>query len=104
MDVLCKANLKLEYFIKNNLASCHKLTNYYWDIDNRSNISQISNYVSHRKPWEYEIIKELELIYKEKKFTDEVLWKIYWTGFLENHKSRSVEYKNRKIYYMIQRI
>ena len=87
---------RLESFIKNNLNSYHELRNYDYGKDNRSNVSQISKYTSHRILYEYQIIKKLKAIDKKKKFIDEIIWKIYWKGYLENHKSIWNEYKNFK--------
>ena len=96
MNIFEEANNRLESFIKNNLNSYHELRNYDYGKDNRSNVSQISKYTSHRILYEYQIIKKLKAIDKKKKFIDEIIWKIYWKGYLENHKSIWNEYKNFK--------
>ena len=33
---------------------------------------------------------------QRKKFSDEVLWRLYWKGYLENHKSIWIKYKSFK--------
>ena len=94
MDIFKEANLRLEDFIQNNLDSYHELRNYDFGVHNRTNVSQISKYTTHRILLEYEIIEKLKTIDRKKKFTDELIWRIYWKGYLENHKSIWNEYKN----------
>ena len=96
MNIFEKANNQLENFIQNNLFSYNKLRNYDYGTQNRSNVSQISKYTSHRILYEYDILKKLKSTDKHKKFTDEILWRIYWRGYLENHKIIWNEYKNFK--------
>ena len=96
MSIFKEANDKLDNFISNNLNTYHQFRNYDYGIKNRSNVSQISKYISHRILNEYDIIKRLKNIDKKKKFTDEILWRIYWKGYLENYKSLWIEYKKFK--------
>ena len=96
MNVFEEANSKFEDFIQNNLNSYHKLRNFDYGIKNRTNVSQISKYTTHRILLEYKLIEKLKKIDKKKKFTDELLWRIYWKGYLENHKSIWIDYKNIK--------
>ena len=81
-----KAVDKLNHFIENNLSAYSKLRNFDFGPDNRSNISCLSPYISHG------IINELEVIdkslkkfsfAKNEKFIQEVLWRVYWKGWLE---------------------
>ena len=81
-----KAVDKLNHFIENNLSAYSKLRNFDFGPDNRSNISCLSPYISHG------IINELEVIdkslkkfsfTKNEKFIQEVLWRVYWKGWLE---------------------
>ncbi len=94
MNIFNKANDRLDEFINNNLASYHQLRNYDYGIGNRLNVSQLSKYISHRILLEFEIIEKLKKLDKKKKFIDEILWRIYWKGYLENYKSIWNEYKN----------
>ncbi|MBW3042339.1 FAD-binding domain-containing protein [Prochlorococcus marinus] len=94
MNIFEKANNRLDDFISNNLVSYHKLRNYDYGVKKRKNVSQLSKYISHRILYEYDIIEKLKTIDKKKRFTDEILWRIYWKGYLENHKSIWFEYKN----------
>ena len=81
-----KAVDKLNHFVENNLSEYSKLRNFDFGTDNRSNISCLSPYITHG------IINELEVIdkslkkfsfQKNEKFIQEVLWRIYWKGWLE---------------------
>ena len=77
---------KLNNFVENNLSNYSKLRNFDFGPDNRSNISCLSPYITHG------VINELELIEKSlkkfsfaknEKFIQEVLWRVYWKGWLE---------------------
>ena len=81
-----KAVDKLNHFIENNLLEYSKLRNFDFGPDNRSNISGLSPYITHG------VINELEVIdkslkkfsfAKNEKFIQEVLWRVYWKGWLE---------------------
>ena len=81
-----KAVHKLNNFVENNLSEYSKLRNFDFGPDNRSNISCLSPYITHG------IINELEVIdkslkkfsfVKNEKFIQEVLWRVYWKGWLE---------------------
>ena len=81
-----KAVDKLDSFIEQNLTDYSKLRNFDFGPDNRSNISCLSPYITHG------IINELEVIdkslkkfsfAKNEKFIQEVLWRVYWKGWLE---------------------
>ena len=81
-----KAVDKLNHFVENNLLEYSKLRNFDFGPDNRSNISCLSPYITHG------IINELEVIdkslkkfsfVKNEKFIQEVLWRVYWKGWLE---------------------
>ena len=81
-----KAIDKLNIFIENNLSEYSKLRNFDFGPDNRSNISCLSPYITHG------IVNELEVIdkslkkfsfSKNEKFIQEVLWRVYWKGWLE---------------------
>ncbi len=96
MNIFEEANNVLDDFIENNLVSYHQLRNYDYGIENRTNVSQISKYTSHRILYEYDIVKKLKKFDKKQKYTDEILWRIYWKGYLENYKSIWFEYINFK--------
>ncbi len=81
-----KAVEQLEQFVENNLNQYAKLRNFDYGSKKRNNISCLSPYITHG------IINELEVINKSlkkfsfaknEKFIQEVLWRIYWKGWLE---------------------
>ena len=81
-----KAVDKLNNFIEQSLTDYSKLRNFDFGPSNRSNISCLSPYITHG------IINELEVVdkslkkfsfAKNEKFIQEVLWRIYWKGWLE---------------------
>ena len=80
------AEKKLDSFIDNNLNEYSKLRNFDFGPNKRSNISCISPYVTHGVINEIEIIKKSLKKYsfvKNEKFIQEVLWRVYWKGWLE---------------------
>ena len=96
MNIFEEANNCLEYFVKNSLNRYHELRNYDYGIGNHFNVSQISKYTSHRILYEYDILKRLKPVDTKRKFSDEILWRLYWKGYLENYKSIWIAYKNFK--------
>ena len=77
---------KLDDFIENNILDYTKSRNFDFGIQNRKNISCLSPYVSHGIISETEIINKVlkkHLFNKTEKFIQEVLWRIYWRGWLE---------------------
>jgi deoxyribodipyrimidine photo-lyase len=86
LDFRIHALKKLDNFIENNLLEYGKLRNFDFGIQNRNNISCLSPYVSHGIISETEIINKVlkkHLFNKSEKFIQEVLWRIYWKGWLE---------------------
>ncbi len=81
-----EAITKLDNFIKNNLNEYAKLRNFDFGPSKRSNISCLSPYISNGVIYEYEIINKALTkcsFPKNEKFFQEVLWRIYWKGWLE---------------------
>ena len=81
-----KAIEKLNIFIENNLSEYSKLRNFDFGPNNRSNISCLSPYITHGVVNELEVIgKSLKKFSfaKNEKFIQEVLWRVYWKGWLE---------------------
>ena len=77
---------QLERFIENNLNQYAKLRNFDYGSKKRNNISCLSPYITHG------IINEIEVINKSlkkfsftknEKFIQEILWRVYWKGWLE---------------------
>ena len=77
---------KLTNFIDNNLVEYSKLRNFDFGPNKRSNISCLSPYITHGILTEQEVMKLSLKKYslpKIEKFIQEVLWRIYWKGWLE---------------------
>ncbi|MDA8918151.1 DNA photolyase [Candidatus Pelagibacter sp.] len=81
-----KAIDKLNNFVEQNLNDYSKSRNFDFGPNNRSNISCLSPYITHG------VVNELEVIdrslkkfsfSKNEKFIQEVLWRVYWKGWLE---------------------
>ena len=81
-----KAIDKLNHFVENNLFEYSRLRNFDFGPDNRSNISCLSPYITHGILNELEVIdkslKKFSFV-KNEKFIQEVLWRVYWKGWLE---------------------
>ena len=81
-----KAVDKLNHFVENNLFEYSRLRNFDFGPNNRSNISCLSPYITHGVINELEVInkslKKLSFV-KNEKFIQEVLWRVYWKGWLE---------------------
>ena len=104
---------KLNNFIESGLYNYSKLRNFDFGPNERSNISCLSPYITHGIISEKEVIK-LSLkkfsFPKNEKFIQEVLWRIYWKGWLElrpnvwsdyltDLKKLKQEYINNKNYF-----
>ena len=112
LDNRTDALKKLDNFIEKNLLEYTKLRNFDFGIQNRKNISCLSPYVTHGVINEIEIINKVlkkHLFVKSEKFIQEVLWRIYWKGWLElrpgvwddyliNLKTHREKYKTDKNY------
>tara|TARA_B100000401_G_scaffold200047_1_gene134867 strand:- start:65 stop:1210 length:1146 start_codon:yes stop_codon:yes gene_type:complete len=102
----------LNEFIEKNLVEYSRLRNFDFGPDKRSNVSCLSPYVTHGVISEIEIIKKSLKKYsfvKNEKFIQEVLWRVYWKGWLElrpdvwtdfiiDLNKLQQEYKNNKNY------
>ena len=77
---------KLTNFIENNLVEYSKLRNFDFGPNERTNISCLSPYITHGILTEQEVIRMSLKKYslpKIEKFIQEVLWRVYWKGWLE---------------------
>ena len=92
-----KAVDQLNNFIEQNLTDYSKLRNFDFGPSNRSNISCLSPYITHGVINELEIIdkslKKLSFA-KNEKFIQEVLWRVYWKGWLELRPNVWTDYLN----------
>jgi len=77
---------ELSHFIENSLLEYSKLRNFDFGPQKRDNTSCLSPYVTHGLLNEVEIINESLKRFsfvKNEKFIQEVLWRVYWKGWLE---------------------
>ena len=61
----------------------------------------MSPYISHRVLLEFELIKEVKKNYKSQKvnkFLEEIYWRIYWKGWMENRPKVWYDYISEKDY------
>jgi len=76
----------LNQFIENNLSEYSKFRNFDFGPQKRNNTSCLSPYITHGLLCEIEIInkslKKFSFV-KNEKFIQEVLWRVYWKGWLE---------------------
>ena len=76
----------LNNFLNNGLLNYSKLRNFDFGPEKRTNISCLSPYISHGVINELEIINETlkkNSFFKNEKFIQEILWRVYWKGWLE---------------------
>ena len=88
---------KLNNFIEKNLIDYSKLRNFDYGPDNRVNVSSLSPYISHGIISEIEMIKKSLKKYsfiKNEKFIQEILWRVYWKGWLELRPNVWLDYLN----------
>ncbi|MDC0191817.1 DNA photolyase [Alphaproteobacteria bacterium] len=81
-----EAKEKLTYFIEEKLINYSKLRNFKTDIKDKSTTSNLSPYITHGILSEKEVIKEClkkHSYITSEKFIQEILWRIYWKGWLE---------------------
>ena len=90
MDIFNEAENRWKDFLKSKI----KCYGFYRNYDNGPQavnfVSGISKFISHRILLEYSIINEVLEKYSSKnvnKFIEEVYWRIYWKGWLENRPS-----------------
>ena len=92
-----EAKKKLSYFVENKLNSYSKLRNFVVDDKNQSTTSYLSPYITHGIINEIEVIKESlqkQSFSKCEKFINEVLWRVYWRGWLEQRSQLWYDYIN----------
>ena len=88
---------KLDNFIDKNLIDYSKLRNFDYGPENRTNVSGLSPYVSHGIINEIEIINKSLKKYsfvKNEKFIQEILWRVYWKGWIELRPNVWLDYLN----------
>ena len=77
----------LDDFISNNIHNYSSKRNFDFGPKDRSNVSQMSPYISHRILTEYDVVKRVlqKKPYRNvEKYIQEVFWRLYWRGWLES--------------------
>jgi len=77
---------KLNKFIENDISNYNTKRNFDFGATNRSNVSCLSPYITHRLITEYETAKlvlKKHPFQKVDKFIQEIFWRVYWKGWLE---------------------
>ena len=77
----------LDNFISNNIHNYSSKRNFDFGPKDRSNVSQMSPYISHRILTEYDVVKRVlqKKPYRNvEKYIQEVFWRLYWRGWLES--------------------
>ena len=90
MEFFNEAETKWNDFLKSKITLYEQYRNFDNGPDSENFVSGISQFVSHRLLLEYSIINDIRTKYKSKnvnKFIEEVYWRIYWKGWLENRPS-----------------
>tara|TARA_B100001063_G_C16755320_1_gene552774 strand:- start:527 stop:1672 length:1146 start_codon:yes stop_codon:yes gene_type:complete len=94
-DIYEQAKDKLNDFIKNDILTYSKNRNYDYGSKNRSNVSHLSKYITHRVINEYDVINLALSEYslsKIEKYVQEVFWRVYWKGWLEHRPQVWIDY------------
>ena len=77
---------QLNNFISSQLANYSFKRNFDLSPNDKSNVSCLSPYISHRLITEYEVAKTVLKKYpyqKVEKYIQEIFWRVYWKGWLE---------------------
>ncbi len=77
---------KLKKFIEKDISNYNTKRNFDFGVANRSNVSCLSPYLTHRLITEYETAKLVLKKYpfqRVDKFIQEIFWRVYWKGWLE---------------------
>ena len=77
---------QLDTFINIELANYNFKRNFDLGPEDKSNVSCLSPYISHRLITEYEVAKTVLAkfpLQKVEKYIQEIFWRVYWKGWLE---------------------
>jgi len=100
MSIFIDAEEKWKDFLSTKIKDYVSLRNYDYGPKKINYVSKISPFVSHRVLFEYQIIKDIKLKYKGNlvnKFIEEVYWRVYWKGVLENKPNIWENFINKKV-------
>ena len=85
MPLLLDAQEKWDDFLENKITNYEKLRNFDYGPTNKSSVSKLSPYISHRVLFEYELLEEVKkniilkrLINLLKRFIGEFIGKVGW--------------------------
>ncbi len=87
MPLFLDAQERWRDFLDNKIKNYEKFRNFDYGPTKESSVSKLSPYISHRVLLEYELLAEVKKNYQSKnvnKFIEEVYWRIYWKGWMEN--------------------
>ena len=77
---------QLNNFIEKDILNYNSRRNFDFGVNDRSNVSCLSPYLTHRIITEFETAKKVltkHPFQKVDKFIQEIFWRIYWKGWLE---------------------
>ena len=101
MSLFLEAQEKWSNFLENKIKNYGKFRNFDYGPTNTSSVSKLSPYVSHRVLLEYDLIKEIKNNYNSEsvnKFVEEIYWRIYWKGWMENRPKVWFNFLSEKNY------
>ena len=90
MQLFLEAQEQWKNFLENKIKNYEKFRNFDYGPTNESSVSKLSPYISHRVLLEYELLEEVKKKYQSKnvnKFIEEIYWRVYWKGWMENRPS-----------------
>ena len=85
----------LQAFLEQGAAGYEAYRNFDYGPDDRSNVSQLSKFISHRVLFEYDVVKRALARHQPdvvEKFIQEVFWRTYWKGWLEHRPAVWADY------------
>jgi len=87
MSLFIQAEKKWKNFLSKKIKDYGSRRNYDYGPNGDNYVSKISPFISHRVLFEYQLIKDVKSNFQGNqvnKFIEEVYWRIYWKGVLEN--------------------
>ena len=97
MSLYISAEQKLDSFLRKGIKNYTKSRNFDFGTENRGNVSGLSPFISHRLVLEYDVVRDSLALYpfsKIEKFIEEIFWRVYWRGWLENRPSVWEAFRN----------
>ena len=82
-----EADAALQRFLDKGAASYEARRSFDYGLADRSNVSELSKFISHRVLFEYDVARRALAQHRPEtvdKFIQEVFWRIYWKGWLEH--------------------